>query len=175
MSPNAADGHTGRLRSWAYMAIMSGLAMGGIGALGLASGQPWLFPSLGPTVFLQAVTPRAHSTRMWNTLAGHAVGLCAGFMALYSFGAQTTPAAMSGEILSLERVAATALAVAVTVGVQSILKAHHPPAAATTMLITLGGMGPNWSTVSSITAGVLLVSAFGVVIQVSHPENKRGP
>ena len=61
---------------------------------------------------------------------------------------------MSAEILSIHRVAATALAVSVTVGLQSVLNAQHPPAAATTMLVTLGGLKPNWSTVYIVSIGV---------------------
>jgi len=61
--------------------------MGAIGALGLWAGQAWLFPSLGPTIFLQAVTPHEPSAQLWNTLAGHAVGVAAGFGALFLFGA----------------------------------------------------------------------------------------
>jgi len=148
---------------------MSGLAIGAIGALALAAGQPWLFPSLGPTVFIQAVTPRAPGARIWNTIVGHAIGLGAGFAALFAFGAQNTPAVMSAEILSMQRVAATALAVSVTVGLQSVLNAQHPPAAATTMLVTLGGLKPNWSTVYIVTIGVLLASAFGVIVRICHP------
>jgi hypothetical protein len=161
-----------RAKSGAYAAIASGLAMGVIGALGLVANQPWLFPSLGPTIFLQAVTPDAPSARLRNTIAGHAVGVCAGFAALFLFGAQTMPAVMSAEVLSVERVAATALSVAVTVGVQSLLNVQHPPAAATTMLITLGGLRPVFSTVLSIMAGVLLVSVLGRIVQIWHPDSQ---
>lgn len=161
--------HIRRVVSRVYAAVMSGLAIGAIGALALAADQPWLFPSLGPTVFIQAVTPRAPGARIWNTIVGHAMGLGAGLAALFAFGAQDTPAVMSAEILSMQRVAATALAVSVTVGLQSALNAQHPPAAATTMLVTLGGLKPNLSTVSLVAIGVLLASAFGVIIRIFHP------
>lgn len=156
-----------------YAAVVSGLAIGAIGALALAADQPWLFPSLGPTVFIQAVTPRASGARIWNTIVGHAIGLVARFVALFAFGAQYTPAVMSVEILSMQRVAATALAVSVTVGLQSVLNAQHPPAAATTMLVTLGGVKPNWSTVSIVTIGVLLAVALGVIVRICHPASFR--
>ncbi len=159
-------GRLERALASAYAPLMSGLAMGAIGALGLATGQTWLFPSLGPTVFLQTVTPGAPGARAWNTIAGHAIGLCAGFGALFFCGADAVPAAMGGELLSLARVEATALAVAATVGAQSLLKAKHPPAAATTMLITLGGLQPTWRTVASISAGVLLISVIGAIIRI---------
>jgi hypothetical protein len=74
---------------------MSGLAIGAIGALALAADQPWLFTSLGPTAFLQAVTPHEPGARIWNTIVDHAICLCAGFAALFAFGAQNTPAVIS--------------------------------------------------------------------------------
>src|SRR3954466_14390358 len=33
------------------------------GLIGLAAGNPWLFPSLGPTAFLQAANPQQPSSR----------------------------------------------------------------------------------------------------------------
>lgn len=156
-----------------YAAIASGLAIGAIGALALAADQPWLFPSLGPTVFIQAVTPHEPGARIWNTIVGHAMGLGAGLVALFAFGAQYTPAVMSGEILSMQRAAATALAVSVTVGLQSVLNAQHPPAAATTMLVTLGGLKPNWNTVSIVTVGVLFASVVGLFVRICHPAISR--
>jgi hypothetical protein len=165
--------HVRKVVSRVYAAVVSGLAIGAIGALALGADQPWLFPSLGPTVFIQAVTPRASGARIWNTIVGHAIGLVAGLVALFAFGAQNTPAVMSAEILSMQRVAATALAVSVTVGLQSVLNAQHPPAAATTMLVTLGGLKPNWSTVYIVAIGVLFAAAFGVIIRICHPALSR--
>ncbi|MGJ0508889.1 MAG: HPP family protein [Methylocystis sp.] len=176
LNPEVVEFRNRRGRSlvlWLYPAIMSGLAIGAIGALALAADQPWLFPSLGPTVFLQAVTPQVPGARMWNTIVGHAIGLCAGFVALFAFDAQSTPAVMSGEILSMQRVAATVLAVSVTVGLQSVLNAQHPPAAATTMLVTLGGLKPNWNTVSIVTVAVLFASAVGLIVRMCHPSTSR--
>jgi CBS-domain-containing membrane protein len=144
--------------------------MGATGAIGLALQQPWLFPSLGPTIFLQAVTPSAPEARSWNIMAGHAIGVIAGFAALYLFGAQATPTVIGGASLCWERVAATALAVAATVGAQSAVSAQHPPAAATTMLITLGGLRPGWGGVLSIAAGVSLVATFGAIVQFWRPQ-----
>jgi len=176
LSPEVVEFKTCRCRglgSQLYPAMISGLVIGAIGSIAISVDEPWLFPSLGPTVFIQAVTPSASGARIWNTIVGHAIGLVAGFVALFAFAAQNTPAVMSAEILSMQRVAATALAVSVTVGLQSILNAQHPPAAATTMLVTLGGLKPNWSTVSIVTIGVLLAAAFGVIVRICHPATLR--
>ena len=153
--------------------LLSTLAMGAVGAFGLWAGQAWLFPSLGPTIFLQAVTPQEPAARLWNTLAGHAIGAAVGFAALFAFGAQHTPPVMSTEILSAARVAATALAVGATVALQLATRTQHPPAVATTMLITLGGLKPDLRTGLVIVAGVVLVALLGEGVRLLHPDRRR--
>lgn len=162
-----------RTLSSAYPALTSGLVIGAIGTIGLSVDQPWLFPSLGPTIFLQSITPQAPATRTWNIVVGHAIGVCAGFSALFLFGAQTVPSVIGGESLSWERVMATALAVTITIALQSAVAAQHAPAAATTMLITLGGLKPTWATGFAIAVGVLLVSALGTFVQIWRPGSRH--
>jgi hypothetical protein len=130
--------------------------------------EPWLFPSLGPTIFLHTTAPNALSSRTWNTLVGHGIGLGAGFMALWLFEAHRFPAMFNVEVLPLARVAATGFAVGATVGLQMLLNVQHPPAAATTMLITLGGLRPTWATVSAVCIGVIIVSTIGLIYRVFH-------
>lgn len=145
----------------ALAALLSALVMGAIGALGIWAGQAWLFPSLGPTVFLQAVTPEEPSARPWNVLVGHAIGVAAGLAALFLLGAQGDPPALTSEVLTSGRVAATALAVGATVALQLLVSAQHPPAAATTMLITLGSLKPDGHTILLIAIGLALVAVLG--------------
>jgi hypothetical protein len=161
-----------RAASPAYAALLSTLVMGIVGALGLWAGQPWLFPSLGPTIFLGAVSPNEPGARLWNTLVGHGIGVAAGFAALFLFGAQDAPPALSAEALSAGRAAATALAVGATVALQLLANAQHPPAAATTMLITLGGLKPGWNTVFAIAVGVGLVAAFAEGARRRSPDQR---
>ena len=133
-----------------------------------------MFPSLGPTIFIQAVTPNQPAARLWNTLAGHAIGVAAGFGALFLFRAQHDPSAMAAGVLTIGRVAATALAGGATVAAQFAARAQHPPAAATTMLLTLGGFKSDWHTVLVIAAGVGLVAGLGELARWWHPEAERG-
>jgi HPP family len=144
-----------------YAALMSAAVMAIIGVLGFAFGAPILFPSLGPTIFLQTVTPNDASARIWNTLVGHAIGIAAAFAALFLFGAVHAPAAMSFGSITLGRIGATALAVGITVAAQFVLGAEHPPAAATTMLIALGSFAADWQTILLLAAGVALVAGLG--------------
>jgi hypothetical protein len=153
-----------------YAAIVSASVMAVVGMLGLWGGQPWLFPSLGPTIFLCAVSPNEPGTRPWNIIVGHGVGVAAGFAALFVFGAQHEPPALGAEGLTAARVAATALAVGATVAFQFLVDARHPPAAATTMLITLGGLTAEWNTIFVIIVGVGLVATLGEGVRRWNPD-----
>ncbi len=62
-----------------------------VGGLGLAFQQPWLFPSLGPTIFIHTVTPNQEAARPWNTFVGHGIGAAAAFLSLALFGALHAP------------------------------------------------------------------------------------
>jgi hypothetical protein len=53
-----------------------------VGLIGLLAHQPWLFPSLGPTAFLQAEQPKQPTACFYNTVMGHLHGLVAGILAV---------------------------------------------------------------------------------------------
>lgn len=144
---------------WAPVAVGGLVAAAGL--FGLAVGQPWLFPSLGPTAFLQAESPELPSSNFRSTVVGHAVGLASAFVAVYLFGLADAPGVMATGHLTLARVGASVLAVALTMFGKTWLKASHPPAAATTLLISLGGLKATAGEAASVAAGVLIVAALG--------------
>jgi CBS-domain-containing membrane protein len=135
------------------------------GLVGLAAGSVWLFPSLGPTAFLQAASPQHPSSRFYNTVVGHAVGIIAGVLFVLVLGANAEPSVLASHQLFPHRVWASALAIALTLLLQLLLRANHPPAAATTLLITLGGFNPTWRDVLTIAAGVLIVASTGEILR----------
>jgi hypothetical protein len=160
-------------KALAYEGVVSGVVMGIIGVVGWLAHQPWLFPSLGPTIFLQTANSEQLASRPWSVFAGHAAGAIAGFACVFATHAQWTPAVMSSGMLTPERILATALAVTVTMVLQAILRAPHPPAAATTMLITLGGLKPKPETAVTLFAGVLLVMILGEAARHLHPFKEK--
>ncbi len=101
------------------------------------SDQPFIFPSLGPTAFLFFYTPLAPPASPRNTIIGHLIGALSGLGSLMIFGLQDVgPALMTG--VSNERVGAAALSLGLTSGLMVLLKSPHPPAGATTLIISLG-------------------------------------
>ncbi|MFL5342750.1 MAG: HPP family protein [Gemmataceae bacterium] len=135
------------------------------GLLGLAVGQPWLFPSLGPTAYLQAAYPQSVTARLRNVLAGHLLGALAGFAAVFLLGAASAPSPLAGGQLVPVRVWASALGMALALLAQAPLRLLHPPAAATTLLITLGGLPATWSAAGSLAAGVSIVAFAGEIVR----------
>lgn len=140
--------------------MVAGLILA-VGGLGWLVGQPWLFASLGPTAYLLAHSPSQASARAYNVIAGHLIGLCAAFAAVAVLGAGDAPSVFTTHELVGSRVAASGLALIVAVAVELLANASHPPAAATVLLITLGGLSMSLRSAGTIVIGVLLVVLIG--------------
>jgi hypothetical protein len=144
---------------WAPIAVSFLLLA--VGLIALAFGQPWMFPSLGPSAFLQAEDPARKTARFYNVVVGHLVGLASGIAAVLLLGASDTPGVLASGILTPIRLSAAALSAVLTMIGLSLLRAAHPPAAATMLLVALGGFPPTGKTASTILAGVLLLAILG--------------
>lgn len=135
------------------------------GVVGLAAGQLWLFPSLGPTAFLQGETPNQPAARFYNTVVGHALGLAAGLIAVWVLQVGSAPAIFAVHHLVEVRVWAGVLAIALTMFFLALAKASHPPAAATTLLVALGGFRATAHDTLAVIIGVLIVAIAGEVLR----------
>lgn len=103
----------------------------------LLSRQPFIFPSLGPTAFLLFYTPTQPTASPRNTFCGHLIGAVAGYLSLAIFGLlDAGPALVVG--VTWARVGAAALSLALTSGAMVWLRVPHPPAGATTLIVSLG-------------------------------------
>jgi CBS-domain-containing membrane protein len=126
------------------------------GTVAALTHQPWLFPSLGPAVMLHVEKPDAPESSPRNTLIGHAVALVAGYGLLMACGLGDNRSALQ-EGVSVPRIVAAAGSLAVTAVVLLILHASHPPAGATTLIVSLGLLHtPNQLVVAM--ASVMLVT-----------------
>ena len=103
----------------------------------LLSGQPFIFPSLGPTAFLFFYTPLAPAASPRNAVIGHLIGALAGWVSLAVFGLLYAGPAVGGGV-TVARVGAAALSLGLTSGLMVLLRAPHPPAGATTLIVSLG-------------------------------------
>lgn len=134
---NLAERHESRWLLSLFSFINGCLSIAIMATVALVSGQPFIFPSLGPTAFLFFYTPLAPPASPRNTIIGHLIGALAGFGSLLIFGLQDVgPALTTG--VTAERVGAAALSLGLTSGLMVLAKAPHPPAGATTLIISLG-------------------------------------
>ncbi|MFV0524878.1 MAG: HPP family protein [Acidimicrobiales bacterium] len=134
------------------IAIMSAVAW--------ATDQPFIFPSLGPTAFLLFYTPTSPAASPRNTVIGHAIGAAAGYLALVIFDLTADPPALATEVTG-GRVGAAAISLALTSAVMVWARAPHPPAGATTLIVSLGILrDPDQLVVLMIAVILLTVQGF---------------
>jgi len=173
--PQQVSGLMGRMRMdwllvhlpprpvWAAFMLVNGfLSIALMSLASLATRTSFVFPSLGPTAFLFFFNPEAPSASPRHTIYGHAIGIACGYGALWATGlqhAQWQP----GAAVRLARVLAAALALASTGALMILLKAAHPPAGATTLIIALGIIiHPKSLLVIEIAVALLTLQAIGI-------------
>ncbi len=131
------------------------ISIGLMAVLALITRSPFIFPSLGPTAFLFFYTPTAPSASPRNTIIGHAVGIIAGYLSLVVTGLTMTGPALTVGV-TWPRVVAAALSLGLTAGLMVLFKSPHPPAGATTLIISLGILTKPLHLVLLMAAVVLL-------------------
>lgn len=128
----------------------------------LVTGHPYIFPSLGPTAFLLFYSPTTPAASPRNTLCGHAIGAASGYLALVIFGLTHAGPALA-EGVSSGRVGAAAVSLGLTSGLMVWLRVPHPPAGATTLIVSLGILSRP-SQLAVLMLAVLLLVVQGYVI-----------
>lgn len=128
----------------------------------LVTEQPFVFPSLGPTAFLFFYTPMAPAASPRNALFGHLIGAAVGFGCLVAFGLQNEgPSTAVG--VGWDRVMAAGLSLGLTSGLMVLFNAAHPPAGATTLIISLGVL-TEVSELAVLMIAVVLLTLQAIVI-----------
>lgn len=135
--------------------VNSLISIGIVALLAWGSHNPLLFPSLGPTVFLQFYSPLLKTASPKNTILGHLIGVICGYLALVLFGLTDAPAVMITGI-SLARVGAAALSLAATSSFMIAFDVPHPPAGATTLIVSLGIMTESFDLFILMIAVIIL-------------------
>lgn len=142
------------VNGFATIAILAGLAM--------VTRAPFVFPSLGPTAFLFFFTPTSPAASPRHTLLGHAIGIACGYGALVVTGLAHAPPALATGV-DLHRVVAAALSLAFTGSLMILLKAAHPPAGATTLIVSLGIVTkPSYLLLIEVAVALLTIQAFAI-------------
>ncbi|MGH2487469.1 MAG: HPP family protein, partial [Ktedonobacterales bacterium] len=146
---------------WALFMFLNGsITIAILAAVAMISRTPFVFPSLGPTAFLFFYTPTAPAASPRNTIVGHFIGVCAGYFALVVTGLTNAGPALTVGVNS-PRVIAAALSLGLTAGLMVLLKSPHPPAGATTLIVSLGLLvKPEKLLILMIAVVVLTIQAY---------------
>ena len=148
---------------WAGFTFVSGfLTIGLLALLAMLSGTPFVFPSLGPTAFLFFFHPRMPIASPRNALYGHAIGILCGAGALWLTGLPFDSNVLEQGVTG-RRVLAAALALAATGAAMILLRATHPPAGATTLIVALGIVSnPFHLVIIEVAVGLLALQAIAI-------------
>ena len=175
LDPEVTRGLVGRLRLtrrlgrfnerlvWAAFMLVNGfVTIAILAVLAMLTHTPFIFPSLGPTAFLFFFTPTLPTASPRNTIYGHAIGILCGYGALVACGLTHAPPAMMAGV-DLARVLAAAISLSFTGALMILLKAAHPPAGATTLIISLGIVTkPFYLLIIELAVALLTLQAYGI-------------
>src|SRR5215471_3551248 len=150
-------------RLWALFMFINGfISIGILCGLAVVFRTPFIFPTLGAIAFLVFFTPTTPAASPRNALCGHAIALVCGYAALWVTGLQHAGPAIVTE-LGWTRILAAALAFATTGALMIRLDVPHPPAAASTLIVSLGVVTkPEYLVV--LEAGVALLVVQAIII-----------
>ena len=129
------------------------------GVLAWALDEPLVFPSLGATAFLFFETPMAEVASPRNAIMGHLFAIVAAMAAIAAFGLLGAPSVYEAG-MEPARIGAVAFAVGLTGGGLRLLRAAHPPAGATTIIVA-SGLLDQASQLVDVAVGVLIVTVAG--------------
>lgn len=121
----------------AFVCFNSFIAIALLSIVAMISGTSFVFPALGPTAYLVFFTPRAPSASPKDAICGHMIGLLCGCSALWVAGLANSPPVTTYGV-NATRMLAAAASLAATGGVMVLLNVGHPPAGATTLIVSLG-------------------------------------
>lgn len=123
---------------WSIYVLINGfLTIAILALLAVVTGSPFVFPSLGPTAYLLFIAPLQANSSPRNTIVGHAIGLACGYSAYVVTGAASVPYGLHPGVY-WPRIFAAALSLSFTGAFMVLLRADHPPAGATTLIVSLG-------------------------------------
>lgn len=142
--------------------LHTGLLITTTAAMAWVSGFPMLFPSLGPTAFVLALFQQSDATSPRRVIGGHVIGVVAGLLAyhLLASGISMASATDPGSIEGLRLAASGVLATTLTAGGMLATDTRHPPACATTLIVSLGLL-------TTVLEGALIILTV-IVLVIAH-------
>ncbi|TKX71138.1 HPP family protein [Halorubrum sp. SP9] len=146
--------------------LYAGLLFTVLGLVAWATGQPFVFPSLGPSAFVLAFDRRSERERAVRVVGSHLIGGLAGLAAWAGIadGAAltATPPAFSPEGFRLT--ASAVVSLVTTSWAMIATETVHPPACATTLIVSLGLLSTPAEVAIIVASVTVLVAFHGAVV-----------
>lgn len=141
-----------------------------LGGLAWGTGQPILFPSLGPSAYLLATGENPRAEGPYHVIGGHAIAAVAGFVTYVALadGLVALDAFQAGSPFSpaVGRLVLSGLVAMVLTTVGMLWSdTNHPAACATTLIVALGLMSSPLEIGIIVASVALLVGFHGTVVE----------
>lgn len=155
--------HFPPLAVWAVYVLINGfIAIVLLSAVAVLTGNPFVFPSLGPTAYLFFFTPLVRSANPRHAILGHGIGLICGYLALLAAGAASVRPELTNGVHWPTAIAA-ALSLSLTGALMVLFRVSHPPAGATTLIVSLGLISkPTHLLIVEAAVFLLVAQAYGI-------------
>jgi CBS domain-containing membrane protein len=121
----------------AYVFVNGFMTIGLLALLAVLSRSPFVFPSLGATGYLLFFSPLDKVSSPRSTILAHAIASVCGYGAFVVTGAGAQPFAAHLGIFWPRNLAA-ALSLSTAAALMVLLGISHPPAGATSLIVSLG-------------------------------------
>jgi hypothetical protein len=174
MDTSPGSGRRTRLRTGARLLVLSAVALAAVGAVGRGLGWVLLTTTLGPTAYILLAHPRTEAAQVRSSVLGHTAAAACGLACLAAFGLWEHPSTAADRSDDWRQIFAQALSVGLTLFLLVVLKAHHPPAAATALLITSGIARPGPPLYGMLTGLALVVATAAVLSRVPATRGRAG-
>ena len=140
------------------VALLAGIAM--------VTREPFIFPSVGASAFILFYRPLVAAAAPRNVLLGHLIGVLSGWASLWAFGLLWAGSAFEVG-MDLLRIAATAVGMGLACAGMVWFRAAHPPAAATSLLVSMGLISSLWHLPLLLAGATILVLQAFVMHRVA--------
>ncbi|MUW15793.1 HPP family protein [Halorubrum sp. CBA1125] len=158
--------------------LYAGLLFTVLGGIAWISGQPFIFPSLGPSAFILSFERRSERTRTYRIVGSHLIGGVAGLLAwtLLAAGVSITATPPPLSIEGFRLAASATISIVLTSWMMIATETVHAPACATTLIVSLGLLSTPLQVGIIVISVVILVEfhasvlfAFERLVGESHP------
>lgn len=154
---------------WSVYVLLSGfVTIALLSVFAMFTDNPFVFPSLGPTAYLYFFSPLARASSPRHALFGHGIAIICGYVSLLVTGTILPQGLEHG--ITWQTGIAAALSLGSTGALMVLLRVSHPPAGATTLIVSLGLIAkPANLLILEIAVLVLTLEAFAINRLVGLP------